>query len=420
MTRTRPWIAFLGTMSLLLSACGAATGPLASQASSAAAPTTAATAAAATPGPDIPIGLQTPLSAPGAVTLGQQIQRGAELGVEYVNTVMKGVLGGRKLVMYTEDTQGQNETAVAGYRRLVSEKKVVVTFGYVHSSALLAVNEVAKELGVPTISSQASAKDITAKRYDIAFRTHLIDPARANAWLQLIKQKNWKKVAIIAEDTDYGVGLVNETKSQSQAMGLNLDLQVNVVDKTAVDLTPQLLKMKDFKPDLVLLIASAKQRDQITDQAYQIGLHPAVPMLNSNDEPTATNFWDLHPKSGVGLMTIATFSPQQKLSDAAQWAAEKYKAKYNEAAIYASLNGFADVVIIAQAIELAKSTDPKAIIKALETGSFKGWPDTPVTFPRAEGVNWHNWSPPVLIIQFTKEKQDWREAPILISAAAAK
>lgn len=419
MTGMRSLLGLLMTTAIVAGACGAATGPLsASQAASA--PAASAANASPTVGPDVAIGLQTPLSAPGAVTLGQQIQRGSEIGVEYVNTVMGGVLGGRKLVMYVEDTQGQNETGVAGYRRLVTEKRVVATFGYVHSSVNLAVNEVAKELGVPTIATQASAADITKKRYDIAFRTHLIDPARANAWLQLIKQKGWKKIAIIAEDTDYGVGLVNETKTQSQAMGLNLDLQVNVVDRTAVDMTPQLLKMKDFKPDLVLEIASAKQKDQIIDQAYQIGLFPAVPMLNSNDEPTASNFWDNHPKNGNGLMTIATFSPKQPLSDAAQWMADKYKAKYNEAAIYASLNAFADVIIIAQALNLAKSTDPKALIAALETGSFKGWPATPVTFPKADGVYWHNWSPPVLIIQYTAEKQDWREAPILISASAAK
>jgi branched-chain amino acid transport system substrate-binding protein len=391
-------------VAILASACGAATGPLASQAPS----------AAATAGADIVIGLSTPLSAPGAVTLGQQNQRGADLGIEYVNTVMGGVLGGRKLVMFTEDDQGQNETGVAAYRRLVTEKHAVIVFGYVHSSELLAVNEVAKDLGVPTLSSNASNADITKKHYDIAFRTHLIDPKRAAAWLQLIKEKGWKKVALIAEDTDYGVGLVNETKTQSAALGLNLDLQVNVVDKTAVDMTPQLLKMKDFKPDVVIEIASAKQKDLIIDQASQIGLFPAVPMVNSNDEPTATNFWDLHPKNGNQLMTIATYSPKQPLSEAAQWMAGKYKAKYNEEAIYSSLNAFGDVYIIAQAINLAKSTDPKDLIKALETGSFKGWASSPVTFPRADGVDWHNWSPPVLIIQFTKEKQDWREATIVV------
>ena len=100
MLRLRSFIAALGATAILASACGgAATGPLASQAPS----------AAATGGPDIVIGLSTPLSAPGAVTLGQQNQRGAELGIEYVNTVMGGVLGGRKLVMFTEDDQGQND-----------------------------------------------------------------------------------------------------------------------------------------------------------------------------------------------------------------------------------------------------------------------------------------------------------------------
>jgi branched-chain amino acid transport system substrate-binding protein len=45
------------------------------------------------------------------------------------------------------------------------------------------------------------------------------------------------------------------------------------------------------------------------------------------------------------------------------------------------------------------------MIKALEEGSFTGWSTVPVTFPRAEGVLWHNWSPPMMILRYTAKDQ---------------
>jgi branched-chain amino acid transport system substrate-binding protein len=38
-----------------------------------------------------------------------------------------------------------------------------------------------------------------------------------------------------------------------------------------------------------------------------------------------------------------------------------------------------------------------------------------VTFPRADGVYWHNWVPPVLILQYTKPNQDWKDADVIVT-----
>ena len=84
------------------------------------------------------------------------------------------------------------------------------------------------------------------------------------------------------------------------------------------------------------------------------------------------------------------------------------------------MNGFGDVMILAEAANQAKSTDPKAIVKALETGTFKTWADAPVTFPSAAGPYWHNWAPPMLIIHYTKPDEDWREADIVLEHVGAK
>ena len=361
---------------------------------------------------DIGIGLDIPLSAPGDASGGQLIRRGAEIGIDTVNA-SGGVLG-KKLKLFVQDSQGKPEAGVAGYRRLVSEDKVVAVPGFFHSSVAIAVNEVAKDMGVPTISVQASASDITAKHYDIAFRTHAVDPVRVSTWMEFIKQKGFKRVSLIAETTDYGIGLADETIAQAKAMP-GVEIQKVMFDRTSTDLTPQLLQIKAFKPDMVINIGVGQPLDLIMDQATTIGLLPTTPMLISYDAPTRPQFWQLHEKNGNGIYFIAYYSPKSKLSDIGTEFAKAYKEKYKEDPVYGALNGFGAIAILSQAMKTANSTDPKALIKTLEAGTYKSWPDAPVTFPKADGVYWHNWVPPVLILQMTQPKQDWKDAEVVVT-----
>lgn len=362
---------------------------------------------------NIGIGLDIPLSAPGDAAGGQMIRRGAEIGIDMVNAA-GGVLG-KKLELFVTDSQSTPAMGVANYRRLVGENKVVAVTGFFHSSVALGINEVAKEMGVPTLAVQASASDITAKHYDIAFRTHAVDPVRVAAWMEFIKKKGFKKISIIAETTDYGIGLTDETIAQNKSGKFGLDIQKITFDNKATDFTPQLLQIKSFKPDMVLNIGVGTPVDLIMDQATTIGLLPTTPMLISYDAPTRPQYWQLHSKNGVGIYFIAYYSPKAPLSDIGQAFAKAYKEKFKEDPVYGALNGFGAIEILAQGLTSAKSTDPKALIKALETGTFKSWPDAPVTFPRADGVYWHNWVPPVLIVQYTKPNQDWKEADVVVS-----
>lgn len=362
---------------------------------------------------DVGVGLIIPLSAPGDATGGQLIRRGAEIGVEMINA-QGGVLG-KKMQLFVQDSQGKPEAGVAAYRRLVSENKVVAVPGFFHSSVAIAVNEVAKDMGVPTLAVQASASDITAKHYDIAFRTHAVDPVRVSTWMEFIKIKGYKRISIIAETTDYGIGLADETIAQNKAAGGGVEIQKVMFDRTVTDLTPQLLQIKAFKPDMVINIGVGQPLDLIMDQATTIGLLPATPMLISYDAPTRPQYWQLHEKNGNGIYFIAYYSPKSKLSDIGTDFAKAYREKYKEDPVYGALNGFGAIAILSQAIKAANGTDPKTLIKTLEGGTYKSWPDAPVTFPKADGVYWHNWVPPVLILQMTQPKQDWKDAEVVVT-----
>ncbi|MFI4988933.1 MAG: ABC transporter substrate-binding protein, partial [Alphaproteobacteria bacterium] len=333
----------------------------------------------------VTIGLVVPLSPPGDPASGQLIRRGAELAIEYLNTVKGGVLGGRKVQLAVQDSQGRPEAGVTAYRRLVTEDHAVGVTGFFHSSVNIAANEVAKELGVPTIGTQTGAADVTAKHYDAAFRTHVIDPLRAAAWLGWIKKQGYKRVSVLAETTDYGIGLATETTDQAKSKNMGLEVQTLTFDHASTDLTPLLLQVKAFKPDVVINVGVGQPLDLMVDQAATIGLLPQTPMLISYDAPIRPQWWQLHPKDGSGVYFIAYYTPKQKLSDVGSWLAKTYSEKYKEAATYSSLNGFGDVLIFAQALDLAKSGEPKAMVKALESGTFKSWAPGDVTFPRAEG-----------------------------------
>jgi branched-chain amino acid transport system substrate-binding protein len=286
-------------------------------------------------------------------------------------------------------------------------------FGFIHSGVNIAVNEVAKEMGVPTMGTQTGAGDVTAKRYDIAFRTHAIDPPRAATWLGWAKKQGFKRMSIVAETTDYGIGLAKATEAQNKSMNIGLEIQTIMFDRTTTDLLPQLLQVKAFRPDVIVNVGVGQPLDLMITQATTVGLLPTVPMVTSYDAPSRPQHWQLHKEQGVGVHFIAFYTPKSKLSDLGEWFVKKYQEKFNEPPIYSALNGFTNAVVFAQAIEMAKTTEPKAMIKALETGSFKGWSSVPVTFPQAEGALWHNWSPPLMILKYTKPNQPAAEAELV-------
>lgn len=362
----------------------------------------------------IKIGVLTPLSPPGDVAAGQLVQRAAELAVQYVNEEMGGILGGQMIEAVMEDDQGTPEVGVAGYRRLVSQEGVVAVMGQYHSSVALAVNEVAKEIGVPVMATQASNKDVTALGYDIAFRTHAVDPIRANAFMAFINDNNMKKVALVAEDTDFGIGLVEEMEDRVD--GTDIELNSIIFTRGTPDVTPQLLQIKDWGPDLVINMGVGEGAHLIIDQANTIDLFPQIPMLASYDFPIRPEFWDLHPENGNDLYYISYFHPNQNLSDLGKWFDAAYTEAHGEPPVYTAYSAFGNIALFAQAMELAGTTESGALIEALETGEFMNWAG-PATFPKLEGVLWHQWTPPLLILHYTEAGQSFRDAELIYEYA---
>ena len=359
----------------------------------------------------VKIGVLTPLSPPGDASAGQLILRGAKMGAEEVNA-HGGVLGGRKIELVVEDDSGTPEKGSAGFRKLATQDQVVAVVGQFHSSVMAAVQVLAEQFKVPVFSTQASAKQITEQHLNFTFRTHVIDPDRCQMWTRWAKERGFKRAALIAENTDYGVGLVDETKKAFASMYPSAELKTIIFDRAVVDLTPQLLEIKNWKPDVLFNGGIGTPTYLIAKQAWDVGLTPAVPTLISYDAPARPEYWKNLGEKGNWASFIVYYHPTMKLTPRGEAFRKKYIAEYKEDPIYGALNGYAQVVLLGDALNAAKSDNTDALVKALLAGKFEGWNGT-ISFTRGEGPYWQQWSPPMLIVQYTKPEMPFSEVKIV-------
>jgi branched-chain amino acid transport system substrate-binding protein len=359
----------------------------------------------------VKIGVLTPLSPPGDAAAGQFIVRGAKMAMEDINA-RGGVLGGRKVELVIEDDSGTPEKGAAGFRKLATQDQVAAVVGQFHSSVMGAVQVLAEQFQIPVFSTQASAKGITEKHLNYTFRTHVIDPDRCQMWTRWVKDRGFKRVALITENTDYGMGLVEETKKAFASMLPGAELKTIIFDRAVVDLTPQMLDIKNWKPDVILNGGVGTPVYLIIKQAYDVGLYPAVPMLVSYDVPVRPEYWKTLGEKGNFISFIVYYHPTMKLTARGEAFRKKYMEQFKEEPIYGAFNAYAQVSLLADAINAAKSEKGEDLVKALINNKFEGWNGT-ITFTRGEGPYWQQWTPPMLVTQYTKPEMSFNDVKIV-------
>ena len=358
----------------------------------------------------VKLGLLSPFSPPGDPAAGKRMRWGAELAIEYINKEMGGVLNGRQVELVVEDDAGTPADGIAGFRKLVQKDGAVAVVGQYHSSVCLAVNKVSQDLQVPLFSSGASSPKITESQNPYIFSIMSLTPDRAKFWVDFAKAMNFKKLAILAEDTDYGTGFEKFVKDFGKDAGM--EVKSIIFPRTITDMTPMLLETKAWKPDLIINLGVGPPAYLMVKQAYDIGLFPKVKMLGSFAWPVRPEYWDAVGEKGKWVMYTSYYKPGMLMSDSGNWMAAKYKAAHGEDPTFYALNVFGEMLVIAQALNKAQSDDPKALQKALVGNTYQDWSGD-VMFEEPQGLKWHNVSPPHLILQQTAVRQAFTDSKLV-------
>ena len=429
MNRSQKMFCMVATFALLTLICAACTPQSETVGTSAPAAEPIQAAAAEEADEPIKIGALTPLSAPGAVVGGEAIRAAMLIAIDEIND--NGGLLGQPVELIVVDTEGLPERGIAVAERLINQDGVVAMAGSHHSSVGVAVKEVAHNNGIPVVFVETWNDTITSVQYPEVFRLSPLNSEVAATdvqfiqWLRDEAGASLEKVVILTENTDYGIPAAEETSRRLAEVSIGA--VTFSVDIGTQDFAGIIERIKAENPDMIVILPTGEAAFNFTQQAADAGIGPQdVPTLCNHVSLESNAYWKNVP-DGNYCFVRRIGPPPQLYNDVAKNFLVKYAASTGkEAAESSALAGYDAIHIIAQAVSAAGSTDPLAIIAALENISHEGSLGT-ITFPVNQnntpdqaGVDpkwWHQFpDPAITFIQYQAEGQNSIHATVIYPA----
>ena len=217
------------------------------------------------------VGGLAPLSAPGSVTGGEAMRDAMLLAERDVNTA-GGVLGCDLEVVIT-DTEGLPEKAKAMMEKLITQDGVVAVGGGYHSSVGVASKDVANARGIPVVFAETWNDTITGDKQKYIFRiAPLSSWASGVIWQFAAQAPGVKKVAIVTENTDYGIPAAKECEVGLGTKGI--DSVTFGVDIGTQDFAGIVERVKAENPDYIIVLLTGEAGFNFTQQAAHAGTGP--------------------------------------------------------------------------------------------------------------------------------------------------
>ena len=316
----------------------------------------------------IKIGVAGPFTG-GSSSMGVSMRDGVRLAIDEINK-SGGVLG-RQLVAVERDDEAKNERGVQIAQELINKEKVVAAVGYINTGVALASQRFFQEAKIPVMNNVATGSIIT-HQFDkdpenYVFRNAAHDSIQAPMIVEeAITRRGFKKVAILADSTNYGQ-LGREDLEKALATKGIKPVAVEKFNIKDVDMTAQLLKAKEAGAEAVLTYGIGPELAQIANGMTKLGWK--VPMVGSWTLSMA-NYIDNAGPGGEGARMPQTFI-QEPTTPKRQSFIVSYLKTFNPKnsridSPVSAAQGYDSVYLLAAAIKQAGSTDGPKIKAALE------------------------------------------------------
>jgi branched-chain amino acid transport system substrate-binding protein len=321
----------------------------------------------------IKIGVDGPFTG-GSSSMGVSMRDGVLLAINEINA--KGGVLGRKLEPVLRDDEAKNERGVQIAQELIEREKVVATVGYINTGVALASQRFFQEAKIPVINNVATGTAITQQFADqptrFVFRNSARDAIQAPMIAsEAIDKRGFKKVAILADTTNYGKLGKDDLVKALAAKGITPVAieQFNIGD---VDMTAQLLRAKSAQAEAILTYGIGPELAQIANGMAKINWKK--PMIGSWTLSMA-NFIETADKNSEGARMPQTFIQEpntQRRKAFIDAYVKEYKPKNGiMPSPVSAAQGYDSIFLLAAAITQAKSTDGDKIREALENLNAK-------------------------------------------------
>jgi ABC-type branched-subunit amino acid transport system substrate-binding protein len=385
----------------------------------------------ATPVPEVEaetivIGGFGPLSAPGAYQGGIEMRQATEMAVDEINEA-GGVLG-KQVELIFGDTEGLPERGTAVTERLITQNKVVGLTGEYHSGVALTEMEVAHKYGVPVVFAEPWADDVTGKGYPEIFRIAPSIEFYSSIASNYIAANGWEKIVFVTEDTDYGRLQGEGWVAQLEALGIT-DVEVIFADPATEDFTPILQRIAQDPPDMLGGVITGIGNSRMIRQACELGLAPTAEVAYfATTDSQYPEFWETVGDCGQYAFFTYVGLPKSLWNENTEAFMANYEERYGQVAGGVAMEGYDAIYVLLKGIEQAGSTEPEAIIEALEDIEHTGvlgkiWFEYNSKNPVPDDVPawmWHQWpTPNVFILQYTEVNQSVDESAVVFPVERA-
>lgn len=336
------------------------------------------------------IGVSLTQSPPGSVVQGTEVKHGLDIMAKMIND--KGGVLGRPLKLLYEDDQGIPEKGRAAVEKLITTNKVVAIAGGHQSSVCLAEIEVVHRYKVPYIDTNCWSDDIRTKGYPEVFNPANYNTHVATAMAETIAAMKVKSVVALAENTDYGIGQAKVLGKLLAEHSPNIKYKYLTLDRASKDFTPTVLALRADPPDMVANMALPPAAYIMMNQLYQQGVAPSKKtwFYDGGGISDYPDFWQNVKDAGKYMISFGLYHPGMPMPQIGKDVAKAYEDQFKHGPNRLTFQAADSILVIAQAIEMAKSTDHAAIIKALQTGTFKGVRGE-FKFSEKPGITFQQW-----------------------------
>ena len=316
----------------------------------------------------IKIGVSGPFTG-GSAPMGVSMRDGVKLAVADINA--KGGILGRQIVLVERDDEAKPERGVQIAQELINKEKVVATVGYINTGVALASQRFYQDAKIPVMNNVATGSIITKQFADqpenYIFRNSANDQIQSHMIVkEAVDNRKFKKVAILADSTNYGQLGREDLEKALAEKGLKA-VAIEKYNIKDVDMTAQLLKAKQAGAEVVLTYGIGPELAQIANGMEKLGWK--VPLIGSWTLSMA-NFIDNAGKNGNGARMPQTFiqdpnTPKRKAFIDAYIKAYHPPGDRMPSPVSAA-QGYDSIYLLAAAIKQAGSTDGTKVKAALE------------------------------------------------------
>ncbi len=328
--------------------------------------------------PTIKIGSVQPATGPLAV-IGVGQRRGNQLAVDYINS-MGGIksMDGAKLELLLGDSESKPEIGRSEADRLIKGGAKVMT-GPFQSGVALAISTLCEQRQVPFVMDVAALDKITAKGYKYTFRVFITVTGLLNGAVKYLKMVTdmkgvMPKRAVVTNTADaFGKGMSGGFVKFMEKSGLPIEIVDRVQYPLGIhDLSAEVARIKAAKPDILFPVSRPGDGIILTRELYKqrlelLGIYgPGSPGWY---EPDVIK--DLGKLIYYVMVNVPWVNPSSAVYKQANAAFQKAHNRYLDTN---SAYAYTGVLVIADILERAGSTDPDKILTAARQTDFKDHP----------------------------------------------